>query len=152
MLGPGASFLRPHTICCRWLPLAQPYRLLIRLRTINSLVNEQANDGLQHIKRQLAYMSADNFICPQISSVAKIGKYRQLLKLANIVSCQNWRISSVAKIGKHCQLPKLMFVAKFGKFCGHQSCRNWSLNIAKEDVQIWQILDIIPKLASNGIF
>ena len=47
------SFLRPHTICCRSLPLAQPYRLLIRLRTINSLVNEQANDGLQHIKGQL---------------------------------------------------------------------------------------------------
>ena len=29
---------------------------------INSQVNEQANAGLQHIKGQLAYMSADNFM------------------------------------------------------------------------------------------
>ena len=80
-----------------------------------------------------------------ISSVGKIGEYRQLAKLANIVSCQNWQISSVAKIGKQAN-----FVAKIGKFCGHQSCQNWSFNTAKEN--IWQILDIILKFASNAIF
>ena len=38
------------------------YRSVAEVRAINSQVNEQANAGLQHIKGQLAYMSADNFM------------------------------------------------------------------------------------------
>ena len=72
-------------------------------------------------------------------SVAKIGKWNRLPKLAIVIGCQNWQISSVAKIGKCCRLPKLanvigcqiwqvLSVAKIGKFWEYKSCQNWQVS------------------------
>ena len=38
------------------------YSSIAEVKAVSSQVNEQANAGLQHIKGQLAYMSADNFM------------------------------------------------------------------------------------------